>query len=398
MKSWFYLFNKKMSLFLMSLFLISGFVFAYSQAIPNPGHGADSVFISINGNKVDLQTAINNGMFSGDYAGNGNYGSVDLGHSDNVFVNVGGVNKNLQSVIDDGSLCSSGNGGSGQYSGDNNKGHDASKIWVNFNGEKTLQQAINEGLFGNNVWSPATNTKCSGQAFTQSKCGATQTAYGTDTTGACCTVSSWGPDPNTVCYGQWFTQTSNCGTTKSVQGTKTGCNCIATYTAKFGPGYTSTPAKSYDWCIVGTQQYVTHWVSGGYLYVNCSESGVMKSDGFCWSLLGIRDGSESFTACVDSSWSPASSTKCAGTWFEQTSNCGTIQGVQGTKDCVDIYGAIGMYSYNGCGAVAPDSCNGDTWNWYTCAATDNKVCTDSKESGWVNGDWHCYYRSVTCKG
>jgi len=148
----------KKILFLIVLLVVSGFVFAYSQSIPNPGHGADEVFISVNGNKVDLQSAINSGVFSGNYVGNGNHGSVASGHSDNIFVNVGGVNKNLQTAIDDGSLCSSGNGGSGQYSGENKMGHDASKIWVNFNGEKTLQAAINAGLFGK----PRASYSCSG--------------------------------------------------------------------------------------------------------------------------------------------------------------------------------------------------------------------------------------------
>ncbi len=134
-------------LFLL-LFLCLGLVVAYSQAIPSPGHGADEVSIMINGKaRMSLQDAVTNGEFNGDFVGGGSYsGDVDFGHEE-VYVRVDGVNKGLQQAIDDKSLCLS-EGGSGSYSGAVSSRHKADNILINFDGEKSLQQAINEGLFG----------------------------------------------------------------------------------------------------------------------------------------------------------------------------------------------------------------------------------------------------------
>ena len=50
------------------VFLIGvGFVIAsypYSQSIPNPGHGADNVWVDINGIEMNLQSAMGNGITS----------------------------------------------------------------------------------------------------------------------------------------------------------------------------------------------------------------------------------------------------------------------------------------------------------------------------------------------
>ena len=351
--------------------LVSSFVFAYSQNIPNPGHGADGVFISVNGNKIDLQSAIDSGAFSGNYAGNGNYGSVVSGHSDNIFVKVGGVNKNLQSAIDDGSLCGSREVGSGEYSGENKNGHDARDIWVNFNGEKNLQQAINEGLFGNsrssyscsggdvywydgcgkkeelkedcpssyscsgntcvapctshasyscyggdvywydscgvigNMKSDCTSSQtCSGnQCVDNKRCGSFQSnrvcdqganvlwtrwdlpseaqclaACEADSSVVCCHRESSGAcagrgSGTSIIYSS-VTQAADCGL-------PSGNSCTATYQAKVYWGTKPWPPRDYGWCVVGTQQYVSHYVGGGYLYITCREQGRKNSADVC---------------------------------------------------------------------------------------------------------------------
>ena len=53
--------------------------------------------------------------------------------------------------------------------------------------------------------------------------------------------------------------------------------CIARYQAKTGPVSGSCPAKSDDWCVVGTQSYVDHYCSDGYLYIRCSEEGYTEN-------------------------------------------------------------------------------------------------------------------------
>lgn len=49
---------------LTALVLLGAGVYAYTQSIPNPGHGADKVLISINGQEKTLQAAVDAGDFS----------------------------------------------------------------------------------------------------------------------------------------------------------------------------------------------------------------------------------------------------------------------------------------------------------------------------------------------
>ncbi len=49
-----------------------------------------------------------------------------------------------------------------------------------------------------------------------------------------CTPESWSPDASTVCSHKVFTQVSDCGTTKSVSGTKTGSSCFGDSCVKSG--------------------------------------------------------------------------------------------------------------------------------------------------------------------
>lgn len=59
-------------------------------------------------------------------------------------------------------------------------------------------------------------------------------------------------------------------------------DCIASYYAVDGPGYTTLPARDSTWCTLGTQVYVTHWVDdSGYFYINCAEDGLLNTAGQC---------------------------------------------------------------------------------------------------------------------
>jgi len=129
------------------LIVVSSFVFAYSSATPDPGHGAENVFVYVNGQNLGLQSAIDSGKFGAYYTGGSYSGSVVSGHDDNIFVRVSGIDKSLQQAINDGSLCASGSG-SGSPSGSVVFGHKGDDVLIDFGGEKSLQQAINEGLFG----------------------------------------------------------------------------------------------------------------------------------------------------------------------------------------------------------------------------------------------------------
>ena len=280
-----YSFMKKELGFVFILFFSVVFVLAYSLSIPNPGHGADEIFVYINGKVLSLQSAIDLGEFNrNSYSGGGVSSNIVFGHSD-VYVNVGGVNKNLQSAINDKSLCLF-DGGAGAYSGVESVGHSADKILVNFNGERSLQATINQGLFAGK-WDKVASDVCNGQSFTRSRCGISEAGTGTKTTGECavCVVSSWTPATDTVCSGTSFTQYSNCGTTRSATGTKTTGECCAasswtpaTNTVCSGTSFTQTsncgttrsatgtkplkivcsdPAGGYDRLCTNTVQYNT---------------------------------------------------------------------------------------------------------------------------------------------
>jgi hypothetical protein len=59
--------EKKYAFAILSVLLLIGvsvFAYTYTSQIPNPGHGSDTVWISINGTEMTLQDAITNGKFS----------------------------------------------------------------------------------------------------------------------------------------------------------------------------------------------------------------------------------------------------------------------------------------------------------------------------------------------
>ena len=131
------------------LVVVSSFAFAYSSVIPDPGHGADNVFVYVNGENQELQSAIDLDEFGAHYTGGSHSGNIVSGHGDNIFVRVSGNDKTLQTAINDGSLCTSTAGQSGSYSGNVVFGHKGDDVLIKFGkDEMSLQQAINEGLFG----------------------------------------------------------------------------------------------------------------------------------------------------------------------------------------------------------------------------------------------------------
>ncbi len=275
--------------FVVGIFLVS-LVFAYSQMIPENGHGGEDVYVFINGKNLALQDAIYDGEFAIDYSGGASYfGDVNGGHTlEEVMVSLGGNMKSFQAAIDDDSLCKF-SGGAGDSFGNIFLGHSSDEILVDTDGEKTLQDAIDAGDFFYSTWLPNTDTKCHDETLSQTNCGDSRVVSGTK-----CCDRTWSPATNTVCSGSGFTQTSNCGTTRSSVGTK----CCDT---SWSPS-TST-------------------VCSGTRFTQSSNCGTTRSS------VG--------TKCCDTSWSPATSTVCSGTGFTQTSNCGTTRGATGTKTCAD---------------------------------------------------------------
>lgn len=130
-----------------------GYVMAWNSGNPQlMGHNADNVFIYLNGNSKNLQTAINNGDFDSPFTGGSSYsGNIVYGHpGENVIVNVNGTAKNFQQAINDGSLCKAIAGTSPANFGANTYGNTGDEVKVNIEGaDKILQTAINnEDLSG----------------------------------------------------------------------------------------------------------------------------------------------------------------------------------------------------------------------------------------------------------
>ena len=311
--------------FVFILFFSVVFVLAYSSSIPNPGHGADEIFVYINGKVLSLQSAIDSSEFNrNSYSGGGVSSNIVFGHGD-VYVNVGGVNKNLQSAINDNSLCLF-DGGAGVYSGVESVGHSADKILVNFNGERSLQATINQGLFAGK-WDKVASDVCNGQSFTRSRCGISEAGTGTKTTGECavCVVSSWTPATNTYCSGTSFTQTSNCDTTRSATGIKTTGEC-ATYSCT---GSIISNAERYD---SEEETSLTSNVAWAYSASDTSKKCQYKcSSGY------VRSGSSCVVDCTSHSTSA-----CYGGdvyWYD---SCGARETKK--KDCTLSYSRGGCWN------------------------------------------------------
>lgn len=136
---------------IMMLLVGTTFIIAYSQPIPDPGHGGDNVSIYINGVSKNLQQAIDDGDFSSCPITGGTYsGAITKGHKgEEIIVNIGGNIKSFQESINDDSLTSAVAGTSPSNFGNVLHGNTGDETWINISGqEKTLQQAINNEDFG----------------------------------------------------------------------------------------------------------------------------------------------------------------------------------------------------------------------------------------------------------
>lgn len=124
-------------------------VYAYSQTL-NPGHGADSIYVSINGTSIRLQNAIDQDKLKASLIGGIPVINGPLGHSGSeILINLNGIEQSLQQAINNGSLCCSSCSSVTSYSNNLKLGHYATNIIViNKSGnEESLQQAISKGEF-----------------------------------------------------------------------------------------------------------------------------------------------------------------------------------------------------------------------------------------------------------
>ncbi|MFH1521529.1 MAG: thrombospondin type-1 domain-containing protein [archaeon] len=191
--------NKIVFVSIISVLLI-GIAIAYTSSIPNPGHGGDIVWISVDSFEGTLQNAIDNDLLRNLPESSSPYTQSNLnpGHyADKIWVSVDGDETTLQNAISTIGLCGH---GSNPYSESMNTGHLASEVLISIDGsEMTLQDAIDGGEFsvdgGWSAWS-AWST-CS------NSCDGTQTRTRTCTNPA--------PDCGGTCYGD-STETQSCGT------------------------------------------------------------------------------------------------------------------------------------------------------------------------------------------
>ncbi len=215
------------------LVLLAIGVYAYTQQIPNPGHGADEILISVNDFTMTLQEAIDNAfLVDGTSSPTQDYtteisGAYQTG--DEIYVSVSGSGKTLQQAIST-SLCGS---GSYSYSSGISLGHSASEVLVSVNGvEMTLQNAINSGEFccASNYGDSCGGSACvnAGIVNCEGDCvGETNKPIGTSCgIGKVC-------DANGVCINDVFT----------------GCSCDA-----------------------ALQSYKIYFINGAKIYVDCENN------------------------------------------------------------------------------------------------------------------------------
>ncbi len=100
--------------------------------------------------------------------------------------------------------------------------------------------------------------------------------------------------------------------------------------------------------------------------------------------------SSSGSCCVDTSWTPATSTFCSGTNFTQTSNCGRTRVAVGTKSCCTTYTDSFNCAFGNYGEVTCPP--GYYVNSYSCAQTSYHyppaVC-NIWSSDWFNRNAGC---------
>ena len=141
-----------------------------------------------------------------------------------------------------------------------------------------------------------------------------------------CTDSSWSPARNTVCSGDSFTQVSNCGRERTKTGTKTDGLCSAGYCEYNGNIYENGDM------IPGTRS--SQICSNGEATDSnkfCCNSNIITSYSEICGQFQSNHGCSGTTSCVDTVWSPNRNTVCSGQSFTQESNCGRERTRSGTK-------------------------------------------------------------------
>jgi len=127
------------------------FLFILIVSFVSASHSASNVYLNLNGQNIDLQSAIDAGNFTRSYTGGDYSGDIIFGHkASEIIINVNGTVKNLSSALSDGSFMKATSGKSpANYTGYNFiYGEYASNISVIINGvEKNLQEAVNQSNF-----------------------------------------------------------------------------------------------------------------------------------------------------------------------------------------------------------------------------------------------------------
>jgi len=280
---------------------------SYSGSVVS-GHD-DDIFVRVSGVDKSLQTAINDGSLCASTVQSGSYsGSVVFGHKgDDVLIDFGGE-KSLQQAINDGLFgrdcvvpvncggywnydygsCSATTcGTTGRYdklwittvSPSGNGAACPSPTFVDNAGNACSAAACAkrcDNFESNRVCDLGGNVLWSQWGLSEAQCLAKCEA---DNSVVCCHRESSG-----FCAGRGSgtsivyyagTQAANCEL-------PSGNSCTAVYTGRYS-GWTYWPPRDYGWCVVGTQEYVIHYLdaSAGELVIKCKEDGRKNSADVC---------------------------------------------------------------------------------------------------------------------
>lgn len=215
--------------------------------------------------------------------------------------------------------------------------------------------------------------------------------------GACCqmpacTPTTWTPATSTKCTTEYFTQTSNCGTTRSVYGTK---NCVCTGTAPSGAGviqgsssYTSGTYTPTAWTYSTTASGSTpcKWkCTTGYHQVG--NTCVQDCTNICTNNQK-RCNLNNVETCYDGNGDGCYE------WITTTSNCqyGCVN-----PSSTSAYCRNPQNSQSDCSAAGGYWCGGATQNCllpstngqYSCCVNYNYIsdCSDASECTAAGGYW-----------
>ena len=187
-----------------SIMLLSmiGIGIAYTQEIPSPGHGADSVWISVDEIESTLQEAINNDLLLYLPISNATYTQEipSPGHgADSVWISVDGIESTLQEAILTGTLC-----GMSTHDYINNvyNHHVANEILISIDGvEMNLQEAIDSSKF---CCFEHSDYQCSGtDVYWYDSCGTMEELKESCGAGTCSNGACVAPEPEPEIEYYW---------------------------------------------------------------------------------------------------------------------------------------------------------------------------------------------------